>query len=383
VIAVSEVPNQGCLASARAEYESTRAKMIAAQEELDWEVYRLYGLLDEDLTAVKPPELELGQRAFEIMLARKLSAGGSETQWFARHNSIPITELPDHWLADYRAVVERRIAVIESDRNIGLIERPEFKRRWATDGWDAMQAVALRDWLLDRLEAPEMWGGNPTSLSVAQLADRVRHDEDFRSVLDLWVGTDQHDLVKSLGKLIADEHVPFLPSARYKPTGLRKRAQWERTWASQRREDVGEVVDIAAPPRYSSTDFTKSSYWRNRGRLDVPKERFISYPSVGRDGDPTLLLGWAGWDHLDQARALAAMYMDRKTAGGWPAERLLPILAGLAELEPWLRQWHGEPKAGYPGTPAEFFTGLIDGELSGLGSDRNKLTELRGVEELA
>ena len=31
-------------------YESLRGRMIAEQEELDWEVYRLYGLIDEDLT---------------------------------------------------------------------------------------------------------------------------------------------------------------------------------------------------------------------------------------------------------------------------------------------------------------------------------------------
>ena len=140
----------------------------------------------------------MGERAFEIVLARQVAAGEVETQWFARHGSTPITELPEHWPARYRSIVERRIAVIESDRNIGLIERPECKRRWATEGWDAMQTAALRDWLLDRLEAPELWGGNPTPLSVAQLADRVRHDDDFRSVLDLWVGTDQHDLVKTL-----------------------------------------------------------------------------------------------------------------------------------------------------------------------------------------
>ena len=29
-------------------YERIRLKMISAQEELDWEVYRLYGLIDED-----------------------------------------------------------------------------------------------------------------------------------------------------------------------------------------------------------------------------------------------------------------------------------------------------------------------------------------------
>ncbi|WP_435825632.1 DUF7008 domain-containing protein [Micromonospora zamorensis] len=32
-------------------------------------------------------------------------------------------------------------------------ERPECKRRWATEDWDAMQATALRDWLLNRREA--------------------------------------------------------------------------------------------------------------------------------------------------------------------------------------------------------------------------------------
>jgi hypothetical protein len=374
----SGTPTRQRLAEARRDYHATRARMIALQEELDWEVYRLYGLLNEDLTTDVPPKLRLGERAFEILMARK----GVQTEWFSRHGSTPITELPAEWPDEYKALVERRIAIIESDRNIGLIERPECKRRWATEGWDAMQAKALRDWLLDRLEAPELWGGAPTPLSVAQLADRVRHDEDFRSVLDLWVGSDQHDLVKTLCKLVADLYVPFLPAQRYKPGGLRKRAQWERTWRKQRQEDAGEKVDIDVPPKYTSADFVKGSYWQNRKSLDVPKERFISYQGLGREGDGTMLLGWAGWDHLAQAQALATVYLDRKTQGAWPGEKLLPILAGLAELEPWLKQWHAEPRSGFPGTPAQFFAGLIDTELAALGADRTKLTELRGVEEL-
>ncbi|WP_433386866.1 DUF7008 domain-containing protein [Micromonospora sp. KLBMP9576] len=63
------------------------------------------------------------------------------------------------------------------------------------------------------------------------------------------------------------------------------------------------------------------------GKLDVPKERFISYPQAGRDSGGSELLGWAGWDHL--AQALATVYLDRKTQEAWPAERLLPLLAGL------------------------------------------------------
>lgn len=54
-------------------------------------------------------------------------------------------------------------------------------------------------------------------------------------------------------------------------------------------------------------------------------------------------------------------------------------LAGLVELEPWLRQWHADPQPGYAGTPADFFTGLIDTELAALGTDRATLDEIRGV----
>lgn len=377
-MAASGVPTRQRLAEAEAEYHSVRARMIALQEELDWEVYRLYGLIDEDLTCDNPPELALGERAFEIVL----HTSGAQTEWFNRHGSKPIDRPQPHWPAEYRSLVERRIATIAANRHIGLIERPECKRRWSTDGWDKMQSAALRDWLLDRLEAPELWGGQPTPLSVAQLADRVGGDQDFRAVLDLWVGHDNYNLTKTVGLLVADEHVPYLPAQRYKPAGLRKRAQWERTWALQRREDAGEKVEIPVPPKYTSADFARPSYWKARGKLDVPKERFISYPQAGRDSDGSELLGWAGWDHQAQAQALAGVYLDRKTQEAWPAERLLPVLAGLVEIEPWLHQWHTAEQAAYMGSPAAFFTTFIDGELAQLSSDRSALALLRGVPEL-
>ena len=72
------------------------------------------------------------------------------------------------------------------------------------------------------------------------------------------------------------EHAPFLAALRYKESGLRKRAQWERVWDQQREEDrTGERLDIKVPPKYSGADFLRHSYWSNRGKLDVPKERFI------------------------------------------------------------------------------------------------------------
>ena len=66
-----------CLQTARAASDEIRARMIAVQEELDWEVYRLYGLIDEDLTygGDDLPGLALGERAFEIALARAVAGG--------------------------------------------------------------------------------------------------------------------------------------------------------------------------------------------------------------------------------------------------------------------------------------------------------------------
>jgi hypothetical protein len=374
MVCVNRIPTRKMLDASYSGHERIRGEMIAVQEELDWEVYCLYGLLDDDLTASAAvvPGLKLGERAFEIVLARKMAAGEVTTEWFARHGSTPITEIPEHWPEVYKEVVRRRIEIIESRPDIALIERPECKRRWQSVPLEVQEKAALGDWLLDRLEAEGTWRGAGAGrpLSVAVLADQVGADEDFRSVLDLYCGRDDYDVTAELTKLVADEVVPFLAAYRYKPSGLDKRQQWERTWDLQRAEDAGTKLDkpIPVPPKYGQGDFAKTSYWRNRGKLDVPKERFIAYPHVNKNPHP--VIGWAGWDHLEQAQALATVYIERKQQDGWPTERLLPLLAGLVELEPWLHQWHGEPATGYPGSPAEFYTTFVDAELAAHGADR-------------
>ncbi|MET8092391.1 BREX-2 system adenine-specific DNA-methyltransferase PglX [Micromonospora sp. NPDC005220] len=372
-VAASGVPTRERLYAAGREWHSVRARMIALQEELDWQVYSLYGLLDEELTAPagSVPTLKLGERAFEIVLARKVKAGEAETHWFARHGSTPITELPAHWSDEYRAVVERRIAVIEGNRNIGLIERPECKRRWASEGWDAMQAKALRDWLLDRCEARELWYHHvdgleqPRPMTTAQLADELRRDADVLTVANLYAPG--QDLGKVIADLVADEHVPHLAALRYKDSGLSKRADWEHVWDLQRQEDAlpDEPAkrefrkQIPVPPKYTSADFLKTSYWKHRGKLDVPKERFVSYPGASRDGDPSLLVGWAGWDHREQAQALATLIVAREQEDGWAADRLLPLVAGLREILPWVRQWHGEFDPEWGASPADIYAGFL------------------------
>ena len=363
-VAASETPTRAALDAARAEFDRLRGLMIAQQEELDWEYYRIYGLIEDDLTyRADLPGIALGERVFEIALARRMR-DSEHTAWFARHGSTPLTEIPDHLPADYRALLQRRLDAIESNPSIRLLERPEYKRRWAMESWGKQVDSALRGWLLDRVEDRALWfdrDGRPTPRSVAQLADILDRDAEFRDVLRLWAGDPNAATGTALVKLLADEAVPFLAAYRYKPAGLDKRADWERTWELQRREDAGEKLDapIPVPPKYKPTDFARPSYWAHRGKLDVPKERFISYPGAGRDTDPTDLLGWAGWDHADQALALAGL-VSARTEEGWDTPRLIPLLAGLSELAPWLRQWHNEidPEFG------ESVADTIDGELT-------------------
>ena len=64
----------------------------------------------------------LWERAFEIALARRLEAGEEATAWFDRHGSTPVTHVPDHLPADYRALLERRLETIASNPNIRLLE---------------------------------------------------------------------------------------------------------------------------------------------------------------------------------------------------------------------------------------------------------------------
>lgn len=367
-ICANGVPGHERLGTARTEYGRIRGRMIALQEELDWDVYHRYGLLTDQEAAelVAAPEsvpnLKLGERAFEIVLARRMRDGGFETQWFERHRSTPITEVPAHWPDEYKAVVERRIEIITANRNIGLIERPECKRRWQSEPWEDKERKALTDWLLDRCEERDLWlrDGQPQPLTVNRLADLLRKDADVVSVARLLKNDPDADLAKVLTEIIADEHVPYLAQLRYTGEGLLKRTQWEDTWDLQREEDAtGERLDIPVPPKYKNTDFQKPSYWRNRGKLDVPKERFISYPKAGPDSDNSLLLGWAGWDHKEQAQALYGLIEERQNVDGWGTDRVTPLILGLAEVMPWVRQWHDEVDPAFGQSIADVLDGYL------------------------
>ena len=371
------VPTLELLTDAESSSASLRAQMIAAQEELDWYAYRAYGITDEDLTFDgTPPEVQLGERAFEIALARRVVAGTETTAWFSRHRSTPVTEIPAHWPADYRELVQKRLDLIEADRMINLLERPEYKRRWAEDPWETKIDRALRTWLLDKLEKRSIWFDRqrrPISRSVAELADVVGRDQELRGVVELWRGSATVDLIKALTDLLTPEVVPYLAAWRLKPKAMDKFRAWQETWELQRREDAGETgLDIPVPPKYTSADFRKSTYMAHRGKLDVPKERFIHYPNAGLAADGTLQLGWAGWNHFQQYLALANL-MDDMVRDGAADDALVPLVAGLGELVFWVEQWHDEIDPAYGVNAAEFARTDYDQRRAQVGASETDL----------
>ena len=368
----NEIPSRERLNSAKIRSESIRRTMISLQEELDWHCYKTYGLTQNYLNHDNPPEICFGERAFEIYLARNIASSTESTIWFSHHSATPITELPTRWSADYRRIVEQRIELIERQKHIRLIERPEYKRRWHSQSWDELEKDALRNWLLCRLESARYWptgAGQPEVLTTtSKLSDLARTDIDFQHIAALYEGHSDFDLGQLVSRLVASESIPFLPVLRYSASGLRKRAQWEEVWALQRREDLGETVTrIPVPPKYKQVDFLKLDYWQLRGGVDVPKERWVSFPGCERGGDGSMVIAWAGWDHFQQATAIATYYIDMKDNEGWTPTQLQPLLASLQELVPWLKQWHNDLHPTFGERMGNYYEGFVAEEARALG----------------
>ena len=350
------------LATAEREHKRIKRRMIALQEELDWEVYRAYSLTEEG--------------ACEEILSDQLLGIDVQDRPFLWEEDQSPTGVPDSW----KSIYENRRRLLRSDHSLKLIETHVYKRPWwgrqgvygqAPRTYREWIVDACRNWLLDRLEGPRYWPDprphEPKLQSVAQLADKASGDHDFLQVAALYRGRPDFDVSALVNELVEDESVPFLPVLRYKPSGLRKREVWERTWDLQRKQDAGEDVgDIPVPPKYATADYLKNDYWRLRGKLDVPKERWISYPHLQPESDPSLVVGWAGWDHLQQASALVAYYDARKREG-WEAKRLTPILAGLDQLLPWIHQWHPEIDPEFGETAGQSYQSLLENDAHELG----------------
>lgn len=400
VCADRRTPSRRTLDAARAAQEQTRHEMVALQEELDWDVYDSYGLLsaDERARLTTPPAFELpalrpGERAFEIVWARKVADRTASLswfeglRWFESHGVTPVTDVPDHWPAAYRDVVQARIDAIESSRVIALVERPEYKRRWLTEPWGKREERALRSWLLDRCEDERLWfedkngDRRPCPRTIGQLARELGDDAEVRSTAALYaadhLGRRKATLAEVLTVILDGEQVPYAAALRYKESGLRKRAQWEQVWELQRREDeTGEALGIPVPPKFVSVDFRRASYWPIRRRLDIPRERFISYPGAAAEGDG-LLLGWSGWSDTDRVRVLFDLIAVCRQEPRPSVYRIAPLLAGIQELLPWVRQWGTGYEPGSQADPAVEFQREFDDLRTTFGLSTHDLTSWR------
>ncbi len=392
-----------CAERLRACDDALTRRLVSLQEELDWSVLRAYGLVPDDLPipGADAPPITLGQRAFEIVLARQVACGQAETSWFGRHGSTPVTEVPAEWPAEYRDVVERRVALIGSDPDVSLIERPENKRRWNRVAWEDRQREALAVLVLDALEDHQLWA-DLRPRSTAELTDVLRVQPVMVEALELLSERKDADLAATVRRLVTAVGVPQLAAQRLTEKGLRKRAVWERVWDLQRAEDRidartalpetdparlsrsaatelkrEQVGEILMPPKYTRADFHSGVSWMHRGKLDVPKERFVLLPSAERGADSSPVVGWAGWDERDLARALAGRIMELREQEAADPDRLVPLLAGVLELLPWIHQWYPESDALYGGPPGQYFESWLDGQLAELAVTRDTLRSWR------
>jgi hypothetical protein len=369
----------GSVAEARHRDATLLRKAVALQEEVDWLVYCAFGLVDEEkVGAATPPgsEVELGWRPFEVAAARRGGAAGLDGQ---RLNTADVT-------CPSIEVGRARVEAL-ADEAIATVEVPEYKRRWLStpkhlagrvETLDDRLHPAARSAALEIVESALKDGPPGACVSVRDVDRRynavaaANRITEFVAEAGLTLSLTAHHLLEA-------ESVPFLAAYRHTETGLEKRAVWERVWDLQRAEDRDEAVPpFDAPPKYDPKDYRVARYDDLRGKLDVPKERFISYPGCESDEDKEPIYGWAGWDHLQRAQALAAVYQKRRTEESWAKERLTPMLAGLLELVPWVKQWHNEPSAEFGGLRlGDYFEGFVEGECHTLGLTREDLRAWR------
>jgi len=327
----------------RESHQTAEELCVGLQEEIDWLVYDEFELvgggipvLSSELPAIGVGE---GRRPFQ-------SPDGDELH-MARRKAI------------------------EKVPALSLVERSEFKRRWyRSQGKFNADAVDARHRRQDALGAfclrivEEL---HRTTQELVRAGDIKEALEPHIHIIELAcriAGTKADDPWDYAFDLVQAESVPFVASHRFTEDGLRKHEQWLRTWELQRAEDTGAKVPVSIPPKYGPKDYLTHDIHRLRGKLDVPKEPFISYPGCESDEDGEPVYGWAGWDHLQRAQALANLYMKRKTEESWPTERLIPMLAGLHELIAWVKQWHNDPNPDFNDLRmGDYFADFLAGEL--------------------
>jgi hypothetical protein len=339
------------LAESHSRYQQHTHLMVALQEELDWLTYQSYGLL-EDVDVVSPDKIEPlspGHRPFEILAARADEDAPVEEKsaWWDRHGHPKVTEIPDHYSAAHRARIQVRMDLIEDDDKLQLLESFPFKRRWQLPDLNKETTKAAEGWLLDRLEDLFAEGGAlaaPRPYRLEEIVVAWTRDPRVAAAAAVYEGTSDVDLTLVAEKLLAAESLPDNPRRLYATSGLRKLDQWKEVWALQDREDAGEDVGtIEKPPEFVADDFLRAEFYSVRGKLNVPRERFIAF----QDLSPPRY-GWNGWRDLDRGLAQVEAFTEAESDAYNPLPppthddpRRCGVTLGLWESLDDVRRWSG------------------------------------------
>jgi type I restriction-modification system DNA methylase subunit len=338
------------LESVQARLGAIERQLLVVQEDIDWLVYGLLGLVGAEVASPRECTANVVTRPFESVHGGRVA--------------------PLEW--------RDRVDALANNVRLASIEDLNYKRPWAgRRGVFGHGVLSLAEASMGaartvvEAEAERLIALRGDSMRLSELVTALQADRAIVRLSDA--------LLPSLRDALANsEAVPYLAAQRYTETGLAKWRLWQECWQAQREEDSGSEIEIRVPPKYEPRDFLEPAFFRLRGKLDVPKERFISYPGCESDQDGEPVYGWAGWNYLQRAQALASLYMKRKNGEAWGKERLTPMLAGLLELLPWIKQWHNEPSAEFEGLRmGDYFEQLLDGECRQLGLSHDDLLAWR------
>lgn len=247
--------------------EEARAEMIALQEEMDWLVYAMYGLIEANHPAVgvdapeSVPALLREQRPFVL--------------WQQAEGDIDAAceLIPADWPDDRKGLWRARLECIRDNEHIQRIEQPVYKRRWdeqwkVKTRWECGQVaydaefVEAFDWWLS--EKAEWWleheaAGGP--VGIAEWAAALGNDTRVKAAWPV-----VQEAIQRLGKKDSfDRHFRNLAKSQSVPDDIPWAVPWDEL---EKKRKIPDAVK------------------RIRGKLNVPRERF----RTTGDGDYV----WAG-----------------------------------------------------------------------------------------
>jgi hypothetical protein len=280
----SNFDDVGSLSSAyarvRDERERLRIEMIARQEEIDWLVYGLYGLLSEEDPAVQvqsaPDPLKEECRPFRLW---EKANGALE---------MALSLIPGDWSNERKALWAARLAAIRDNDHIRRIEQPAHKRRWeeqwkVSNQWrsgdiaySAEFIKAFECWLLEKAE---WWLQNEMNNAAVEFGEWVQALWVDNRIRAAWtIAVEQYAFLE-------DEIVRERAEKNGSAAPVRRKVGADSSSFTRRFKRIieDETVPEGFPCGIDYDTLEKklkkeipAKLKRVRGKLNIPRERFHS-----------------------------------------------------------------------------------------------------------